>query len=381
MHQNQFGFKPKTSCTHALFALNETLISYIEEKQHCYFVTLDAEKAFDKIWREGLFYKLKSYFPRNLVIMLKLYYNSSCGKMKINGTLSSNSFPIKCGVKQGGILSPYLFNFYMHDLIVECLSLNIGANIYGVNISTFLYADDVSILGTELHEVQKLLKICENYGLNWGVNFSGMKSKFIVIGTQRLNDSILILKNVKLELVEVIKFLGISFNYKLDFSKFILDKFQSVRNSFFSLNACGLRPHGINPHLQSYFYKTFCLSKLVYGLEFMNLNNSNIKNLDLQQNSLIKYMLGLSKYSHVTDVFRVLKLFRMNELYIFAKLSFLKNLKKNKTCTHIFNNLIINKLNFCNKNSKSFIRDIKAISFFLNTDIYDLNDNMVAFKN
>ena len=58
------------------------------------------------------------------------------------------------------------------------------------------------------------------------MNFSGMKSKFIVIGTQRLNDSILILKNVKLELVEVIKFLGISFNYKLDFSKFILDKFQ-----------------------------------------------------------------------------------------------------------------------------------------------------------
>ena len=111
----------------------------------------------------------------------------------------------------------------------------------------------------------------------------------------------------------------------------------------------------------------------------MNLNNSNIKNLDLQQNSLIKYMLGLSKYSHVTDVFRVLKLFRMNELYIFAKLSFLKNLKKNKTCTHIFNNLIINKLNFCNKNSKSFIRDIKAISFFLNTDIYDLYDNIEKY--
>ena len=56
---------------------------------------------------------------------------------------------------------------------------------------------------------------------------------------------------------------------------------------------------------------------------------------------------------------------------------FWKPLKKNKTCTHVFNNLIINKLNFCNKNSKSFIRDIKAISFFLNTDIYyDLYDNI-----
>jgi hypothetical protein len=376
MHQNQFGFKPKTSCTHALFALNETIITHTEENQHCYFVTLDAEKAFDKIWRNGLFYKLKYHFPRNLVIMLKLYYETSCGKMKVNGNLFSKSFPIKCGVKQGGILSPYLFNFFMHDLIVECLSLNIGANIYGVNISTFLYADDVSILGKELHEIQQLLNICENYGSDWGINFSGSKSKFIVFGTQRLNDSILILKNLKLELAETIKFLGIFFNYKLDFSKFILEKFQSVRNSFFSLNSCGLRPHGINPHLQSYFYKTFCLSKLVYGLEFMNLNSCTIKNLDQQQNSLIKYMLGTSKYSHVTDIFTVLKLFRMKELYIFSKLSFLKNLKKNKICTHIFNNLIINKLNFCNNNSKSFIRDIKAISFTLNINIYDLYDNI-----
>ena len=32
------------------------------------------------------------------------------------------------------------------------------------------------------------------------MNFSGMKIKWIVIGIQRLNDSILILKNLKLEL-------------------------------------------------------------------------------------------------------------------------------------------------------------------------------------
>ncbi len=78
MHPNQFGFKPKTSCTHALFALKETIVSYIDRKKSCYFITLDAEKAFDKIWRLRLFYKLKQKFP----ILLKKFYDSSTARVE-----------------------------------------------------------------------------------------------------------------------------------------------------------------------------------------------------------------------------------------------------------------------------------------------------------
>ncbi len=77
MHPNQFGFKPKTSCTHALVALKETIVSYIDidRKKSCYFNTLDAEKAFDKILRLGLFFKLKQNFPIGIVILLKKFYS------------------------------------------------------------------------------------------------------------------------------------------------------------------------------------------------------------------------------------------------------------------------------------------------------------------
>ena len=37
--------------------------------------------------------------------------------MRWNGILSS-SFAVTCGVRQGGILSPILFNVYVDDLIV-----------------------------------------------------------------------------------------------------------------------------------------------------------------------------------------------------------------------------------------------------------------------
>ena len=57
-HKNQFGFKPKTSCNHALFTLKETILKYTENNTGIKVASLDAEKAFDKVWRNGLFFKL-----------------------------------------------------------------------------------------------------------------------------------------------------------------------------------------------------------------------------------------------------------------------------------------------------------------------------------
>ncbi len=74
-------------------------------------------------------------------------------------------------------------------------------------------------------------------------------------------------------------------------------------------------------------------------------------------------MLGVKKYSHFSDVLRVLGILKMNDFYIFCKLSFIKNLKNNPTCHHIFNNLIENE-HMISKNSKSFITSIKKLTIF-----------------
>ena len=55
LHDNQFGFKKRTSTKHAYFVLNETIIYYKNGGSHCNVVSLDAAKAFDRLWRNGLF--------------------------------------------------------------------------------------------------------------------------------------------------------------------------------------------------------------------------------------------------------------------------------------------------------------------------------------
>ena len=53
---------------------------------------------------------------------------------------------INDGVKQGVILSGYLFNFNMNQLIKDCLKLNIGCKIGEHNVS-IAYYDDLFIMG------------------------------------------------------------------------------------------------------------------------------------------------------------------------------------------------------------------------------------------
>ena len=58
-HENQFGYKNRTSCTHALFVFKEIVIKYLDNKMLCFAAFLDAIKAFDNLWRQALFLKIK----------------------------------------------------------------------------------------------------------------------------------------------------------------------------------------------------------------------------------------------------------------------------------------------------------------------------------
>ena len=88
------------------------------------------------------------------------------------------------------------------------------------------------------------------------------------------------------------EYLGLEFNYNFNMSLFFTKKIESVRRSFFSLKSFGFKAGGVSPFLQSSIYKSFCPSKLFFGLEIMFINKKTIKSLNLIQNSIVRYMTG-----------------------------------------------------------------------------------------
>ena len=170
----QFGFKSKSSCNHAIFVLTEAIDYFRSKGTPIHLVSLDATKAFDHVWLDGLFFKLKHKIDTNILKIIINYYDNAKGVVKKDSEFSE-LFNINTGVKQGGILSPYLFNFYINDMIKICIEKNIGAQIKQHNVSTIGYCDDVLLLGHLLKDVQSLVKICEEYGRKWRISFNEKK--------------------------------------------------------------------------------------------------------------------------------------------------------------------------------------------------------------
>ena len=90
--------------------------------------------------------------PLLLRFLMSTYCNQQM-RVKWNGT-TSNTFSTSNGVKQGGVLSPILFNVYKKELILLLSEQGVGFHLHIQFVGSFIYDDDVILLaptGTALN--------------------------------------------------------------------------------------------------------------------------------------------------------------------------------------------------------------------------------------
>ena len=97
---------------------------------------VDISKVFDKVWHEGLIFKLEHIeISEDLLSPLKSFLNTRFQRVVFNGQCSNWS-SVLAGVPQGSILVPLLFLIYINDLPE------------GLQSSVKLFADDTSLFST-----------------------------------------------------------------------------------------------------------------------------------------------------------------------------------------------------------------------------------------
>ena len=80
-------------------------------------ISLDAEKAFDKIQIPFMTKVLKRLgIQGSYLNIIKAIYSKPTANIKLNGE-KLNVFPLKSGTRQGCPLSPYFFNIVVEVLI------------------------------------------------------------------------------------------------------------------------------------------------------------------------------------------------------------------------------------------------------------------------
>ena len=139
-------------------------------QKNIYFYFIDYPKAFDCVDHNKLWKILKEMgIPDHLTCLLR---NLHAGQETIvrTGHGTTDWFQIGKGVRQGYILSPYLFNLYA-DYIVQNAGLEeaqAGIKISGRNINNLRYADDTTLMAESKEELMSLLmKVKEENQKSW----------------------------------------------------------------------------------------------------------------------------------------------------------------------------------------------------------------------
>lgn len=229
----------------------------------------------------GLFIKLmEKSIPTNVLTLLENWYTFGCTCVKW-GSNFSNFFGLRCGVRQGGVLSPYLFAIYIDSVVVKIKQeQSIGCYINYECVSILLYADDIILLAPSVTALQQLLRICERE-LDWlDMAINARKSACLRIGPRHNAECecITTIDGRELQWVNSLRYLGV---YLVNSNAFACNFDSSKRSFYRSFNAIfGKIGRVASEEVVVHLVKAKCLPMLLYGLDVCPLNSKQVKSLD-----------------------------------------------------------------------------------------------------
>ena len=185
---NQFGFKAKLGTDLCIYSLKETIDLYKRKGSSVIVGFIDASKAFDRVNHHKLFLKLRERgVPDTIIRILAYWYANQSMHVKWASKVSA-PFGVGNGVRQGGLLSPALFNVYMNDLSVLLNGCHTGCMVGNTQSNHLMYADDLVIMSPSSAGFQELLNVCTDYGFNFDVKYNAKKSVVMVCRTRNDKD-------------------------------------------------------------------------------------------------------------------------------------------------------------------------------------------------
>jgi hypothetical protein len=292
----QHGFRQKYSTTRQLCRITDHIKStYNLNKSSTGLISLDVEKAFDRVWQAGLIYKMIKYkFPINIVKIVSSFLSNRKFYVSVNNT-SSKSKTMPFGCPQGACLSPTLYNIYTSDFPKS------------VNCSLALYADDICFYTSSPYEsvisnrLKQYASSIHSYLIKWKININIDKTKAMFFTHRRtleLPPPTIHLFDTNVEWSSSLKYLGIILDKKLIYKQhtdYVTEKTLKMFRILYSLMNRKSKLNTFNKLLivKMIFRPTFLYASPV----FRNMAEIHVKKLQVLQNKLIKHALNVPMFT------------------------------------------------------------------------------------
>lgn len=275
LEENQTGFRKNYSTIDNVFSLHVLFELMSRNKQKLYCAFVDFQKAFDTVWRVGLWQKLSNSHVRGkcFTIIYNMYQGiKSC--VSVNGKISP-FFQCAIGVRQGENLSPFLFSMYLNDLEhylrtnnvvgIDC-TLHTDELFMYFQLFVLLYADDTVIFANSANNLQHALNTFENYCTAWKLTVNIDKTKIMIFGRGKHKNLVVHFGSEPIEIVNIFKYLGVIFSRGGSFSKTIKHNSDQANKAMFLLLR-KINPLNLSIDLQIELFDKMIKPILLYGCE------------------------------------------------------------------------------------------------------------------
>ena len=295
---NQSGFRQNRSTLDHLVSLETFIRDSFVRGDHVFTVFFDLEKAYDTTWKHGILIDLHNMGLRGrLPTFIMNFLSEREFRVRI-GSVLSDPHPQEMGVPQGSILSVTLF----------IVKINSITQVLPSHVHRSLFVDDftVSCAGRTTLNVQRQLQMILNKIQEWadknGFKFSQTKTVCVHFCNQRRihDDPVLTLNGSDIPLADKTKFLGLTFDKKLNFK----DHIEFTRKKCVSpLNLLKVLAHfnwGADRKVLLQLFQSLIRSKIEYGLiVYGAARSSYIKRLEAVINSALRICLGAYRTSPI----------------------------------------------------------------------------------
>ena len=220
--EEQGGFRPERGTEDQIFILTELLRARADRTTYTAFI--DVKKAYDTVWRNGLWKRLWDEGVRGKMWRVIKDMYSVVQSSVLVGDEQTEMFDLHTGVRQGCVMSPVLFSFFINGLAREIKEKTQGVCVGNTRVRLLLYADDIVLLAERRRDLQDMLDIVTSYSKKWRfrVNPKKGKSEVMLFGKKprkTKHERKWWLAGVEIQETDSYKYLGVDLVSGLNFKK------------------------------------------------------------------------------------------------------------------------------------------------------------------
>ena len=323
LNNYQYGFRKSLSTNLAVAQITEDLAFKMQEGLVTCAVFIDLCKAFDTVNHQILLDKLYYYGIRGVVAKLLINYLTNRTQITRINDCKSDPKLITCGVPQGSILGPLLFNLFINDLPNHSKS------------TTRLFADDACLCfsARTSHQLETLtnneLIITDDWIKRNKLTTNYNKSNYIIFTNTRTNYNFNIkMGDHKLDKVNELKYLGTIIDNKLSWKGQIKAVQSKVSKGTYLLSK--LKPYVDTGTLKMIYFSTIYPHLSYCVTSWGGSSKTTLLPLVRLQKRVMRILTNSPYNSHTDPLFNKLKILPLAQIYELNLLTLFHKFHKNK---------------------------------------------------